>query len=415
MRMYVAGQWIDKGQTIAVENPYDRRVIDTVPRADRADVERAIESAVRGSRAMARLSGYERYHVLRKAADLMAARREDLGRTISLEEGKVLAEGRLEVDRAVETMLGSAEEAKRIHGETVPVDGSPGGAGRVAFTLRVPCGVVVAITPLQLPAQPGVPQGGSRAGRRQRRHREAGHRHAAVGPQADRDPAGGRAAAEGIQCLTGPGGEIGDLLAADPRVRKITFTGSRDVGERICRTAGIKKVTMELGSNAPVIVMPDADLDRVAEPRSRPPGSPTPARCASRPSGSWRPDGLRRLPGRAQAQGGGHHGRGPAGRATQDGSDGPREGRRAGRASGSSEAVGGGAPAGDRRRRQGRGPRATVVADVKPHHADLGRGAVRPGGGRHSVRRASTRRSPWPTTPTTAWRPASSPRTSSTP
>jgi glyceraldehyde-3-phosphate dehydrogenase (NADP+) len=70
--------------------------------------------------------------------------------------------------------------------------------------------------------------------------------------------------AEGIQCLTGPGGEIGDLLAADPRVRKITFTGSRDVGERICRTAGIKKVTMELGSNAPVIVMPDADLDKVA-------------------------------------------------------------------------------------------------------------------------------------------------------
>ena len=69
---------------------------------------------------------------------------------------------------------------------------------------------------------------------------------------------------EGIQCLTGPGGEIGDLLAADSRVRKITFTGSRDVGERSCRTTGIKKVTMELGSNAPVIVMPDADLDKVA-------------------------------------------------------------------------------------------------------------------------------------------------------
>jgi acyl-CoA reductase-like NAD-dependent aldehyde dehydrogenase len=69
---------------------------------------------------------------------------------------------------------------------------------------------------------------------------------------------------EGIQCLTGSGGEIGDLICADRRVRKITFTGSREVGEHICRTAGIKKVTMELGSNSPVIVMPDADLDRVA-------------------------------------------------------------------------------------------------------------------------------------------------------
>src|SRR5262245_16632135 len=151
MRMYVAGHWIDKPQTIPVENPYDRRVIDTVPRADRGDVERALESAVRGARAMARLSGYERYQILRKAADLIAARQEELGRIISLEEGKILAEGKLEANRALETILGSAEEAKRIHGETVPVDGAPGGAGRVAFTLRVPCGVVVAICPFNFP------------------------------------------------------------------------------------------------------------------------------------------------------------------------------------------------------------------------------------------------------------------------
>ena len=134
MRMYVGGEWVAKTETIAVENPYDRSVVDTVPRADRADVERALQSAVRGARAMARLSGYDRYQILRKAADLMAARQEDLGRTISLEEGKILAEGRLEASRAVETILGSAEEAKRIHGETVPVDGAPGGAGPGRFT-----------------------------------------------------------------------------------------------------------------------------------------------------------------------------------------------------------------------------------------------------------------------------------------
>jgi glyceraldehyde-3-phosphate dehydrogenase (NADP+) len=213
---------------------------------------------------MARLSGYDRYQILRKAADLMAARQEDLGRTISLEEGKILAEGRLEASRAVETILGSAEEAKRIHGETVPVDGAPGGAGRLAFTLRVPCGVVVAITPFNFPLNLVCHKVGPAL---------AGGNAVIVKPATDTPLSALKLTeilleaglpAEGIQCLTGPGGEIGDLLAADPRVRKITFTGSRDVGERICRTAGIKKVTMELGSNAPVIVMPDADLDTVA-------------------------------------------------------------------------------------------------------------------------------------------------------
>ena len=265
MRMYVAGEWASKPQTVAVENPYDRSLIDTVPRADRGDVERALESAARGAKAMARLSGYDRFRILRKAADLIAARQEDLGRTISLEEGKAIAEGRLEANRAVETILGSAEEAKRIHGETIPVDGAPGGAGKVAFTLRVPCGVVVAISPFNFPLNLVCHKVGPAL---------AGGNAVIVKPATDTPLSALKLTeilleaglpAEGIQCLTGPGAELGELLCGDPRVRKITFTGSRDVGERICRMAGIKRVTMELGSNSPVIVMPDANLDRVAE------------------------------------------------------------------------------------------------------------------------------------------------------
>jgi acyl-CoA reductase-like NAD-dependent aldehyde dehydrogenase len=264
MRMYVAGQWIDKAETIRVENPYDRSVIDTVPRADRDDVERALQSAVRGARAMAKLSGLERFHILRRAAQLLESRQDDLGRTISMEEGKVLAEGRLEVSRAVETVLGSAEEAKRLHGETVPLDGAPGGAGKLGFTLRVPCGVVLAISPFNFPLNLVCHKVGPAL---------AGGNAVIVKPATDTPLSALKLTEalleaglppEGIQCLTGPGGQIGDLLAADPRVRKITFTGSRDIGERICRTAGIKKVTMELGSNSPVIVMPDADLEKVA-------------------------------------------------------------------------------------------------------------------------------------------------------
>jgi len=265
MRMYVAGEWIEKSHTIPVENPYDKSVIDTVPRADRGDVERALESAVRGARAMAKLSGYDRFKILRKAAELMVARQEQLGRTISMEEGKIITEGRLEASRAAETILVSAEEAKRIHGETVPVDGAPGGAGRLAFTLRVPCGVVVAISPFNFPLNLVCHKVGPAL---------AAGNAVIVKPATDTPLSALKLTeilldaglpAEAIQCLTGPGGEIGDLLSADPRVRKITFTGSRDVGERICKMAGIKKVTMELGSNAPVIVMPDADLNKVAE------------------------------------------------------------------------------------------------------------------------------------------------------
>jgi acyl-CoA reductase-like NAD-dependent aldehyde dehydrogenase len=264
MKMYVAGQWIDKPQKIEVRNPYDDSVIDTVPRAERGDIERALQSAERGARTMAKLSGYDRWKILGKAAELIAARTEELGQIISKEEGKIIAEGRLEASRAFETIMGSAEEAKRIHGETVPVDGAPGGAGKFGLTIRVPCGVVVAISPFNFPLNlvchkvgPALTAGNA----------------VVVKPATDTPLSALKLTeilleaglpAEGINTLTGSGGEIGDMLVTDRRVRKITFTGSRDVGEHICRTAGLKRVTMELGSNAPVIVMPDADLDKVA-------------------------------------------------------------------------------------------------------------------------------------------------------
>ncbi len=264
MKMYVAGQWIDKPQTINVINPYDNSVIDTVPRADRSDVERALGSAVRGAQVMAKLPGYERWKILKKAAEIIQTKNEELGRLISSEEGKVLAEGRLEASRAFETIMGSAEEAKRLHSETVPLDGAPGGAGKVGLTLRVPCGVVAAISPFNFPLNlvchkvgPALAAGNAVVLKPATDTPLSALKLTEILLQAGLPP-------EGVQCLTGSGGEIGDLICADRRVRKITFTGSREVGEHICRTAGIKKVTMELGSNSPVIVMPDADLDRVA-------------------------------------------------------------------------------------------------------------------------------------------------------
>src|ERR671919_597037 len=151
MKVFLAGSWVDKSNKIEVRNPFDNSIIDTVPKADSGDVETALAFAERGAKVMAKLSSYDRWKILRKAADLMAARNEELGQTISKEEGKIIAEGRGEASRAVETMMGSAEEAKRLHGETVPLDADPTGGKKLGFTLRVPCGVVAAIAPFNFP------------------------------------------------------------------------------------------------------------------------------------------------------------------------------------------------------------------------------------------------------------------------
>lgn len=264
MRMYVGGEWVEKRQTIPVINPYDGSTIDTVPKADADDVERALATAVRGAQVMRQLTGYQRAQILRKAADMLTARGEEFARTITLEEGKILAEARVEVGRAAEILYLSAEEAKRLTGEVVPLDGAPGVSKQFGFTIRVPCGVVVGISPFNFPLHlvthkvgPALAAGNS----------------IILKPATDTPLSALKLVevlleagvpAEGIQCLTGSGSEIGEMLCADRRVRKITFTGSRDVGERICKVAGLKRVTMELGSNSPVIIMPDADLEKVA-------------------------------------------------------------------------------------------------------------------------------------------------------
>jgi len=264
MKMYVGTEWIDKRESIPVINPYDGSQIDTVPKADADDVERALATAVRGARAMRKLTGYERFRILRKAADLMTQRSEDLARTITLEEGKIIGEARIEATRAVEIIALSGEEAKRLSSEVIPLDGAPGVVNKFGFTIRVPCGVVLAISPFNFPLHlvchkvgPALAAGNSVIVKPATDTPLSALKLVQIMLDAGVPP-------DAIQCLTGSGSEVGEALCRDPRVRKITFTGSRDVGERICQVAGLKKVTMELGSNAPLIVMPDADLEKVA-------------------------------------------------------------------------------------------------------------------------------------------------------
>ncbi|MFN0055895.1 MAG: aldehyde dehydrogenase family protein [Planctomycetales bacterium] len=264
MRMFLCGQWQERSQKIEVANPYNGQVLDTVPRASAADVDQALGVLEEGARIMKGMPAYERSRILRKAAQIMQAREAELGRIVSSEEGKILAEGVFEASRARETIDISADEAKRLSSEVIPLDAAPGAQGKFGFTLRVPCGIVAAITPFNFPLNLVAHKVGPAL---------AAGNAVLIKPASD-TPLSALALVEilleaglpgqAIACLTGGGGEIGNSLCTDRRVRKISFTGSFEVGEAICKLAGVKRVTMELGSNSPVIIMDDADLDLAA-------------------------------------------------------------------------------------------------------------------------------------------------------
>jgi acyl-CoA reductase-like NAD-dependent aldehyde dehydrogenase len=265
MKMYIAGKWLQGQQRFEVRNPYDQEIIATVPQATVEDMGQAITGAVQGAAQMRRLSGYERFQILRRTADMLLQRRVELAKTISLEEGKTIAEATAEVERAAETLELSAEEAKRLGGEVLPLDGAPHATPKLGFTMRVPCGVVAAITPFNFPLNLVCHKVGPAL---------AGGNAVVLKPASDTPLSALQLTAMlleaglpplGIACVTGAGRTLGDALCSDPRVRKISFTGSAEVGRQICHVAGIKRVTLELGSNSPLIVLPDADLERVSQ------------------------------------------------------------------------------------------------------------------------------------------------------
>lgn len=264
MRMYVGGAWTEGSVTREVRSPFDGSLVDTVPEATPAEVEAALASAVRGAKAMAALPAHRRAGVLLEASRLLRERTDDFASVLTREMGKTIRESRSEVERAVETLVVSSEEAKRLAGEMLPLDAAPGVTGKLGFTLRVPCGVVLAITPFNFPLNlvahkvgPAIAAGNAVIVKPASYTPLSALKLTALLLEAELPE-------EGIQCITGSGASVGTELCADSRVRKISFTGSRDVGEGITRVAGLKRLTMELGSNAPLIVMPDADVAHVA-------------------------------------------------------------------------------------------------------------------------------------------------------
>lgn len=263
--MYSAGRWTGASEQLQVLNPFDNSVVDSVPSATADDVEQSIASLKRGAEIMRTMPAHQRATILQAAAQLVRERVSDFAETISREEGKILAEATMEAQRGAEILAISAEEAKRLTGEMIPLDGVAGGENKIGFTLRVPCGIVAAITPFNFPLHlvchkvgPAIAAGNA----------------VIVKPATDTPLSALKLVeclldaglpAEAIACLTGPGRTLGDAICRTPEIRKISFTGSYEVGDAICRSAGMKRVTMELGSNSPVIVMDDADITKAAQ------------------------------------------------------------------------------------------------------------------------------------------------------
>ena len=265
--MLIGGEWMDADERTEVRHPYDGEVVGSVPVATAEQVTQAVDAADRAV-AESKLSAYERYELLYRTAELLEADAEPVAQLMTAEQGKPITEARGEVDRAIQTLRLSGEEAKRGFGEYVPMDAQRGFDRTHAFTQREPLGVVAAITPFNFPLNLMVHKVGPALA--------AGN--AVVGKPATTTPlvsiklfeyldkaANELNAPDGlVNVVTGRGSTVGDVFLDSDAVEAISFTGSTDVGKYIANNSGMKEVTLELGGNDPTIVWHDADVDDAA-------------------------------------------------------------------------------------------------------------------------------------------------------
>jgi acyl-CoA reductase-like NAD-dependent aldehyde dehydrogenase len=263
--LFIGGEWRQGAGTLEVTNKYTGAIVGAVATAGPQQIEIALASAQRGAEVMAAMPAHRRSTILSKCSALLAERRETIARLIATEAGKALKLARVEVDRAAMTFQLGAEEARRIHGETLALDAVPAGEGYFGFWWRKPVGVVGAITPFNFPLNlvahklsPAIASGNAFILKPAEQTPLTAAMLLEILLEAGLPPEAG-------QLLQGDGETVGDAIVTDPRVAKVSFTGSAAVGRTILSRAGIKRVTLELGNSSPVIVAPDADLDFVAK------------------------------------------------------------------------------------------------------------------------------------------------------
>ena len=261
-KLLIDGEWVDTGDWLEVASPYDGSLVGRVPKAGAAEARAAIDAAEAAMREP--LPAHKRADILVRVAGALGKRADEAARRIAAEAGKPLKAARVEVARAMSTYTMAAVEARKLAGEMVPMDASQAGEGKLAFTMRLPVGVVGAISPFNFPLNlvahkiaPALAAG-----------------CAVVLKPASQTPLSALFLAElehdaglpagWLNVLVGPSSEIGDVIVEDPRVALVTFTGSGAVGWKLRERAPRKRVNLELGNATPVIVEADADVDDAA-------------------------------------------------------------------------------------------------------------------------------------------------------
>lgn len=258
--MLINGELRDKKEKIEVINPYNNKLIDKVPEGSNEDVMDAIIAANNAKKAMNDLSSRKIYEILFKISRKLKDNTDNFAELITLETGKPIKDSKEEIKRSIQTIELSAEESKRVYGETIPMDATIGGKGFIGFTLKIPLGVIGAITPFNYPLNLAL-------------HKIApaiATKNTIILKPSSQAPLSLLKLGElfneflppgAINIVTGRGSIVGDELVKNDNIDKISFTGSVKTGISISKRAGLKKLTMELGGNDPLIVLDDAEID----------------------------------------------------------------------------------------------------------------------------------------------------------
>src|SRR5262245_12443787 len=252
-KLYIGGEWVETGHWLDVRSPYSGEIVGRVARGGTAEAAQALDAAATALRQP--ISAHDRAEILTRVAALLERRHDEVARQICDEAGKPMKAARVEAQRAVSTYTFAAVEARKLAGDVVPMDASTAGAGKLAFTVRHPIGIVGAISPFNFPLNLVA-------------HKIAPALAAGcpvVLKPASQTPLSARLLAEleeeaglppgWLNVVAGSASEIGDALVADDRVKLITFTGSGDVGWSIAARAARKRVKLELGNATPAIVL----------------------------------------------------------------------------------------------------------------------------------------------------------------
>ncbi|MGB9937438.1 MAG: lactaldehyde dehydrogenase [Methanobacterium sp.] len=264
MDMLINGRFIEKPGQIEIKNPFNNKIIDSVPHGNRDDAKTAILAANNASRGLKNISSRKISENLYEICDEIKKNSKLFSKLITIDCGKPIKESKGEVERSIQTTLLAAEESKRIYGETIPLDACIGGENLIGFTSRIPLGVIGAITPFNYPLNLVI-------------HKimpAIAAKNTVVLKPSTQAPLAALKLAEimnlyldpgVINAITGSGSEVGDEIVRNEGINKVSFTGSIETGLNISKNAGMKKLTLELGGNDPLIILEDADIEAAVD------------------------------------------------------------------------------------------------------------------------------------------------------